>query len=111
VALDYASTHAAKAPWAAANATRLHDTFDNMTQQSRPLDPPGPGAGIEERMHYLHYQLDSLAGSEVLQGLLLLEGSSNRLEGGVVHRSSVCILQQEEMCVWGFVGSCTLSNT
>jgi hypothetical protein len=32
----------------------------------------------------VHHQLDSLAGMEVLQGQLLLQGSSNRLQGGAV---------------------------
>jgi hypothetical protein len=81
------TTHSAtasgdKPAWAAEIATKTHDTFLDMTQQSRPLEPPGPGAGAEERRQFLHCQLDSLSGRQVLQGLLLLQGSNNRLQGG-----------------------------
>jgi hypothetical protein len=83
------TTHSAtasggKPAWAAEIATKTHDTFLDMTQQSRLLEPPGPGAGAEERRQFLHRQLDSLAGKQVLQGLLLLQGSNNRLQGGNV---------------------------
>jgi hypothetical protein len=77
-------------PWASEIRTRTHDTFADMTKvQSKPLVPPGPGAGIEERLLYVHRQLDSPSGREVLQGLLLLEGPGNRLQGGVVPGSNM----------------------
>jgi hypothetical protein len=79
-----ATASGAKPAWAAGIATRTHDTFFDMTQQSRALEPPVPGAGAEERQQFLHHQLDSLVGREVLQGLLLLQGSNNRLQGGNV---------------------------
>jgi hypothetical protein len=55
-----------------------------MTQQTRPVDPPGPEASMEVGAQLIHLQLESLAmaGREVLQGLLFLEASSNRLQGG-----------------------------
>jgi hypothetical protein len=84
VTMHTATARGAKPAWAAEIATKTHDTFLDMTQQSTPLQPPGPGAGAEERRQFLHRQLDSLAGREVLQGLLLLQGSSNRLQGGNV---------------------------
>jgi hypothetical protein len=82
---DPAAGSVAKAPWAVGIATRTHDTIAGMThdQQRIPVEPPGRGASVEERMQFIQHQLDSLAGKEVLQGLLFLEGSSNRLQGGV----------------------------
>jgi hypothetical protein len=87
-----ATASAAKPAWAAEISTKTHDTFLDMTQQSRPLEPPGPGAGAEECRQFLHRQLDSLAGREVLQGLLLLQGSSNRLQGGKVFRAHLLLM-------------------
>jgi hypothetical protein len=79
-----ATGSAAKVPWAAGIETRTHDTIAEMTQQTRPVDPPGPGANVDERLQFIHHQLESLAGREVLQGLLFLDGSSNRLQGGAL---------------------------
>jgi hypothetical protein len=73
-----------KTSWAAGVATRSHDTFVDMTEPLGPMTAPGSGANVEERWQFLHHQLDSLAGVEILQGLLLFEGSSSRHEGGAV---------------------------
>jgi hypothetical protein len=83
-AMHPAAGSSAKVPWAAGIATRTHDTLAEMTQQTRPVDAPGPGASAEERAQFIHHQLESLAGREVLQGLLFLDGSSNRLQGGAL---------------------------
>jgi hypothetical protein len=80
-----AAGSAAKVPWAAGIATQTYDAFAEMTQQTRSVDPPAPGASVEERAQFIHLQLESLAmaGREVLQGPLFQEGSSNRLQGGL----------------------------
>jgi hypothetical protein len=84
----YAAGTVMKAAWEKEIARRTHDTFADMTKQSAgPVEAPGPGAGLEERLQYVHHQLDSLAGREILQGLQLLEGSSNLLQGGAVPMS------------------------
>jgi hypothetical protein len=65
-------------------SSQLHDTFADLTEPTtRPLSPPPPGAGLSERMQFVHHQLDSLTGREILQGLRLLQGPSARLQGGV----------------------------
>lgn len=45
--------------------------------------PPSSNASPHEKMDFLHCQLDSLKGQQVLSGLVLQEGSSNRLQGGM----------------------------
>jgi hypothetical protein len=86
VATHSATESGAKPAWVEEIETKTLDTFLDMTQQSRPLERPGPGACAEEHRQFLHCQLDSLAGTEVLQGLLLLQGLSNLLQGGSVFR-------------------------
>lgn len=52
-----------------------------------PRQPPAAGAAVAERMEFVHYQLDTLAGREVLGGLVLEPGMSNRMQGGALLRS------------------------
>eukprot|EP00892_Ulva_mutabilis_P000203 jgi/Ulvmu1/10183/UM006_0139.1 len=48
-----------------------------------PARPPAAaGASRREQMEHLHYQLDTLAGTELLNGLVLEQGPSNRRDGG-----------------------------
>jgi hypothetical protein len=44
--------------------------------------PPSTDAPMQEKLDFLHGQLDSLKGKEILSGLLLQDGASNRLVGG-----------------------------
>jgi hypothetical protein len=63
------------------------DTFDIMTYSSRPLLPvPGANATVEERVDFLHQQLDSIGvDKEIVYGLFLLgNGDNARLQGGVI---------------------------
>jgi hypothetical protein len=68
--MHLATGSAVKVLWAAGIATRVHDTIAEM----RPVEPPGPGTGVEEWLQVIHHQLESLAGGDVSQGLLFLEG-------------------------------------
>jgi hypothetical protein len=72
--MHLATGSAVKVLWAAGIATRVHDTIAEMTKQMRPVEPPGPGTGVEEWLQVIHHQLESLAGGDVSQGLLFLEG-------------------------------------
>lgn len=64
------------------------DTAEPITDTgaiSIPLrDPPPPNSGARVRMEFMHYQLDTLAGREVLRTLVLERGHANRMQGGVV---------------------------
>jgi hypothetical protein len=55
--------------------------------------PPSPGASVEEKINFLHQQLDSIGlESTILSGLVLLGSSPNqRLQGGVL---AVCTSMQ-----------------
>jgi hypothetical protein len=57
-----------------------------MSYTAAELRPPDRNASVEERMEFLHRQLDSI-GTEraILSGLLLLgSGRTERLQGGLV---------------------------
>jgi hypothetical protein len=74
-----------------------HDSFQDMTKSGAyPMQPPHPNADLEERLRYVHHQLDSLVGMKVLQGLVFLEGTSSRLQGGTLHMADLesCCLSQ-----------------
>lgn len=62
------------------------DSTSGRTRDGRSLalcDPPGQDATDIDKLTYIHYQLDTLDGQEVLQGLTLQQGYSSRLQGGV----------------------------
>lgn len=61
--------------------------------QRRP--PPPPGASLSERMEYTQFQLDTLDGLEVLDGLILQCGHSGRLRGGTAQAPSHCRLPHD----------------
>jgi hypothetical protein len=70
--------------------TLIVDTFD-MSRTAAPLSPPSAlAASEEEKMEFLHQQLDSIGlESAILSGLVLLGSSQHqRLQGGV---HSACI--------------------
>ena len=54
-----------------------------------PRQPPAAGATVREHMEFVHYQLDTLAGREVLGGLVLEPGMSNRMQGGALRRCAL----------------------
>lgn len=56
----------------------------------QPQKKPKPGAPMTAHMEFLHYQLDRLLEleREVLDGLVLKHGQSNRMQGGVYLLSS-----------------------
>jgi hypothetical protein len=63
--------------WHERNQTALYN------QVSQEMDkPPAPGANQQERMKYLEQQIDSMMGKVICGGLVMKEGSSNRLQGG-----------------------------
>lgn len=66
----------------ALNAGTMTDTF-GMTLQAQ--KPPEEGAPMAQQMQYLHYQLDTILGKEVLHGLVLEPGQTNRMQGGARH--------------------------
>lgn len=54
------------------------------------VPPPGAEASVQEKMTFLHYQLDSIRrDSEVAEGLVLtaLPGGQERVIGGTLHFS------------------------
>lgn len=55
------------------------EDFDHM-------DPPGPGASVDEKMAFLQHQLDTIGRErKILNGLLLLGGGRfERLQGGTL---------------------------
>lgn len=55
-------------------------TLDGYSVTTRA--PPAADAPDIDHLAYVHYQLDTLDGREVLAGLVLQEGSSCRLQGG-----------------------------
>lgn len=57
-------------------------TKDTLSMTLLPQKRPAPGAPMGDHMQFLHYQLDRLLGVEVLYGLLLEPGQSNRMQGG-----------------------------
>jgi hypothetical protein len=70
--------------------TLIVDTFD-LSRTAAPLaPPPALAASVEEKMDFLHQQLDSIGPeSSILSGLVLLGSSQNqRLQGGAI---SACI--------------------
>lgn len=80
---DLAGLTLSAAPEAYAPGSQTQtDTF-GMTLQPLPL--PETGATMEEKFDFVHYQLDSLLETavEVLDGLVLLPGRFNRMQGGV----------------------------
>lgn len=61
------------------------DAFtESAALSTTPREPPGPGATTRERLEFLHYQLDTLAGRDVLGSLMLEPGPAERMHGGAV---------------------------
>lgn len=55
--------------------------------------PPAPNASMHDKLDFLHCQLDSLRNRQVLSGLLLQDGGSNRLVGGTHTHAHITALQ------------------
>jgi hypothetical protein len=66
------------------------DTFDLSHTAAPPAAPPAPAASVEEKIEFLHQQLDSIGlESTILSGLVLLGSSQHqRLQGGVLDAST-----------------------
>ena len=81
---------------AVVDTSHLVDTFD-LTQSVVAgvslLHPPAEAASVDERIDFLHQQLDSIGGdADVLNGLVLLgSGTHERLQGGAANHFS-CLL-------------------
>jgi hypothetical protein len=93
------------APWEPGALPQTRDAVDDMTQHTlSPLEPPGHRASTEELMHFVRHQLDLLAGQQVLQQLVSLEGESNRLQGGAcpphTHASHACHAPPAGRCLF-----------
>jgi hypothetical protein len=60
------------------------DTFDLSHTAATLAPPPVPAASVEEKMEFLHQQLDSIGLEKaILSGLVLLGSSQHqRLQGG-----------------------------
>ena len=63
------------------------------TDCGRCCTPPAEAASVDERIDFLHQQLDSIGGdADVLNGLVLLgSGTHERLQGGAANHFS-CLL-------------------
>lgn len=77
-------------------------TFTNMTVQNTSSlgEAPTGSASIEDRMEFLHAQLDSLAGTALMQRFVLSSGTQNRRQGGV---DAVLLCTNMYACVFSSV--------
>lgn len=63
----------------------VQDTMDMSFTSDELLEPPGADATLEERMDFMHQQLDSFGTSQVaFDGLVFLgSGERDRIQGGI----------------------------
>lgn len=65
-------------------------TFAETSVVGGPQEAPGPGATSQSKQEHVQYQVDSLGGKEVLDGLIVLQGLRTRLLGGVCSFRFIC---------------------
>lgn len=74
------------------SAQQAHWVRKLGSQTSMYMSKPGPGASSAAEQEYVQYQIDSLEGREVLNGLVLQQGMHSRLLGGMHLPAHLCML-------------------
>lgn len=67
--------------------------------------PPSPDSSLQERMGFVHWQLDQFTGSQLLLGKYKSLGPAARRQGGMLPPTPVCVLRPTALVLFSQVAA------